>query len=427
MSKFYHLLKNKEPNYSYKRKYLKNTQLVTDDEGKFRLTLPKSFYLDMVNKNSLKISNKKLRLISQGDSHNSNPKFKNIYKSLASLAKGEKSDTHSNHQKSNYINAITEYLNTTISRINTNTQEDNSFENNKEKRENNIVETQYSCIFTPNPDANIVSMKNLYDMVEENSLLNKKVEEIKKRNSVKFMKINKETIDDQNSLKRLVPEFFNSPIKKRKSSVVNMSDKDSQLMTKENEFGDDDSSDENMNTSKTSINLHKMSKNKNIYSNLFQTEPNKPTNLSKSKQKSSIEEADTDIERIKNLIRNKKIIDQMKTTTESTNEMMYAGEYRYKHPKQDAGIQNTRNENTRKSFEGVETRKKQSFSNPILYTEKRTSNSNMNQLPGVKAAKKYEISSRAKHLNLDKQNIFIYNKEKWNMIKEDLVRIKGFI
>lgn len=413
MSKFYHLLKNKEPNYSYKRKYLKNTQLVTDDEGKFRLTLPKSFYLDMVNKNSLKISNKKLRLISQSESHNSNPKFKNIYKSLASLAKGERNETQPSHQKSNYINAITEYLNTTISRINT--QEDNSFDN-KEKH-NNIVETQYSCIFTPKSD--IVSLKNLCELAEENMNLNKKVTEIKKRNSVKFLRINKESIDEQNSLKRLVPEFFNSPLKKRKSSMINMSDKDSQMLTKENE-AEDESSDENLNTSKTSFNLQKMSKNKNIYSNLFQTEPNKPTNMSKSRIKNTVDEVDTDIERIKNLIRNKKIIDQIKTA-ESTNELMYSSEYRSKHAKPNAGSQNTRNENARKSFEGLETRKKQSFSNPLMYTEKRISNSNMNQLPGVKAAKKYEISSRAKHLNLDKQNIFIYNKEKWNMIKEDLV------
>lgn len=60
-NRYYHLLTNKDINYSLKRKYLNDTLLVVDNKGDFRVTLSKQFYINLAKNGKLKFNHKKTK------------------------------------------------------------------------------------------------------------------------------------------------------------------------------------------------------------------------------------------------------------------------------------------------------------------------------------------------------------------------------
>ena len=175
LNKFYHLLKNKDPNYSLKRKYLKEAKVESNEEGNFRLTLSKSFYQNLISKGEVKFNDKKIiDMTNKINKEFSKRKKNNIFSLVISK-------TPVIEDNSNFLGSIKDH-------------------NNKVTLE----EIESMNLITENTDKTFISKKNYKGGLK--------------------------------SLEKLVPEFFNkSPQKRKVSTQISKTNETMSMEDEENE------------------------------------------------------------------------------------------------------------------------------------------------------------------------------------------------
>jgi len=96
---FFHLLKSNDPNYIIKKQNLKETYLVSDENGNFRMTLPKEFYKNLYKNQKLNYNN---RIICKFKNEN-NSKYPNTTKN-----KRNEFEVLPNLKESNFMKSFNE-------------------------------------------------------------------------------------------------------------------------------------------------------------------------------------------------------------------------------------------------------------------------------------------------------------------------------
>lgn len=275
-SKLTNLLKNKDCNYSVKRKFMKNTCLETNEDGKFRLTLNRSFYRKLIEKGEINLKSRKVMdnlnrqiLENKPNFSSLNSLSKNIFKPIREKGIDNMTNDLLATRNSNFNQAIKDVVKHNYHNIDLQTNSEgfdnfealNTEENEKRNDNSNILiaegisntENNYNNNYDYiNNISKPLSKKNLKDIKDLTVNLRKgtttsnldkniifKISDIfdtssNNNNSNSNSKSKKKKIKtrDKNSLREIVPEFYQYENK----HAVNESDLDSETDSANDEY-----------------------------------------------------------------------------------------------------------------------------------------------------------------------------------------------
>ena len=400
LNKLYNLLKNKDPNYYLKRKYINHANFENNENGKFRLTLSKSFYKKLVSEGEINIYSK--RVVSL------------LNENIAKKQQENNKDNISSHELENYLLKDC-HFNQALKEIYFDEQGNVGLESSNENKSEitNIHLTGMNISNEMNKNqSNLDIFKQNSNMTELD--LNKKKSQISlekrklsKNNQVenfnnKFKsffkddKIKVETqIKEKRDLKDLVPEFF---LHTKKQVVEKESDSDSEnydtLVYKNEPINTVETI--STNTARYYLKENYKNTNKNLLENLKFHDDEKLKLLKNQEDKENLKAVE--LELIDKLYKNsKKIIPEVENfiVNDTTSSYLYTGTGENLLTSSDVPLSTNNNK--------------------ILYTLNSTSsNKNKIKLPEIENIKNYR-----KNLNLIKDSFniqFKYYKKKKNDI-----------